>query len=339
MRFMVIVLGLWTGCGLWVSSAAAGPVLDAVRKRGSLICGLSQGLTGFSAPDAKGVWRGLEVDICRAVGVAIFGTPKKVKTMPMSAQQRFAALQAGDVDLLLQIITRTLSRDTALGFNFGPTSYYDGQGILVKKSAGLKSVKELRGASICVMQGTTTERNLADYFRTHKIPYKLVVMDEADTLFRAFMSGRCDAFTTDKSQLAVERVKAKKPDSLQILPETLSKEPLAPVLRHGDDEFFDIVTWSFYALVAAEELGVSSKNLVSMLKSSNPRVRRLLGVIKGNGKALGLDERWAYNIIQHVGHYGEIFERHLGQQSPFKLKRGLNNLWTKGGLMYAPPLR
>lgn len=322
-------------------TAYAGKTLDAIKKRGQVRCGVSTGLPGFSAPDSKGNWRGLDVDVCHAFAAAVFGNSKKIKVIGLSAQQRFTALQSGEVDVLTRNTTHTLSRDTALGLNFAPVNYYDGQGFLVRKALGVKSARGLNGASICVIQGTTNERNLSDYFRKHKMKYKPVVMENNNELFKAFMAGRCDVFSTDASGLAAQRSKTKKPSELVILPDIISKEPLAPAVRHGDDEWLDIVTWSVYAMIAAEEMGITSRNVKRMKKSNDPNIQRLLGVIKGNGKSLGLDEAWAYNIIKQVGNYGESFDRNVGKSTPLKLARGLNGLWTSGknGLMYAPPLK
>ena len=322
-------------------TAYAGKTLDAIKKRGQVRCGVSTGLPGFSAPDSKGNWKGLDVDVCHAFAAAVFGNSKKIKVVGLSAQQRFTALQSGEVDVLTRNTTHTLSRDTALGLNFAPVNYYDGQGFLVRKALGVKSARGLNGASICVIQGTTNERNLSDYFRKHKMKYKPVVMENNNELFKAFMAGRCDVFSTDASGLAAQRSKTKKPSELIILPDIISKEPLAPAVRHGDDEWLDIVTWSVYAMIAAEEMGITSRNVKRMKKSNDPNVQRLLGVIKGNGKSLGLDEAWAYNIIKQVGNYGESFDRNVGKSTPLKLARGLNGLWTSGknGLMYAPPLK
>ena len=322
-------------------TAYAGKTLDAIKKRGQVRCGVSTGLPGFSAPDSKGNWKGLDVDVCHAFAAAVFGNSKKIKVIGLSAQQRFTALQSGEVDVLTRNTTHTLSRDTALGLNFAPVNYYDGQGFLVRKALGVKSARGLNGASICVIQGTTNERNLSDYFRKHKMKYKPVVMENNNELFKAFMAGRCDVFSTDASGLAAQRSKTKKPSELVILPDIISKEPLAPAVRHGDDEWLDIVTWSVYAMIAAEEMGITSRNVKRMKKSNDPNIQRLLGVIKGNGKSLGLDEAWAYNIIKQVGNYGESFDRNVGKSTPLKLARGLNGLWTSGknGLMYAPPLK
>ena len=322
-------------------TAYAGKTLNAIKKRGHVRCGTSTGLPGFSAPDSKGNWKGLDVDVCHAFAAAVFGDSKKIKIVGLSAQQRFTALQSGEVDVLTRNTTHTLSRDTALGLNFAPVNYYDGQGFLVRKALGVKSGRGLNGAAICVIQGTTNERNLSDYFRKHKMKYKPVVMENNNELFKAFMAGRCDVYSTDASALAAQRSKTKKPGDLVILPDIISKEPLAPAVRHGDDEWFDVVKWTVYAMIAAEEMGITSRNVNRMKKSNDPDTQRLLGVIKGNGKAIGLDETWAYNIIKQVGNYGEAFERNVGLKTPLKLARGLNGLWTSGknGLMYAPPLK
>ena len=323
----------------WAGDALAGKTLAAVKKRGQVRCGVNKGLPGFSAPDSKGVWQGLDVDTCRAFAAAVFGDANKIKAVGLSAQQRFTALQSGEVDVLTNTTTRNLSRDSALGLNFAPVNYYDGQGFMVKKELGVKSARELSGAAICVTQGTTTERNLADYFRKHSMKFKPVVMEDDNELFKAFLAGRCDVFTSDTSSLAANRSKVKKPQELIVLPEIISKEPLAPVVRHGDDAWLDVVTWSVYAMIAAEEMGITAKNAARMKKSSDPNVQRLLGVTKGNGKALGLRESWAYDVIRLVGNYGEVFARNVGKRTPLRLERGLNDLWTRGGLMYAPPLK
>ena len=316
-----------------------GPTLSAIKKRGRIRCGTSNGMPGFSTPDSQGKWKGLDIDSCRAFAAAVFGDSEKFIPTGLSFQQRFAALQSGEVDVLTRTTTHTLTRDTSLGFNFAPTTYYDGQGFIVKASSGIKSIKELGGAAVCIQQGTTTERNTADYFRTNKLRFRPVVMENNDELFNAFMSGRCDAYTADASNLAADRTRIQNRDSLVILPTIISKEPLGPLVRHGDDEWFDIVKWSIYAMIAAEEMGITSENVDSMKQSSDPDIRRFLGVTPGNGNALGLNENWAYNIIKQVGNYGESFENNVGVNTPLKLQRGLNALWTKGGLMYAPPLK
>jgi general L-amino acid transport system substrate-binding protein len=315
-------------------------ILEKVKKRGSLNCGTTMGVVGFSSADSKGNWSGLEVDICRAVAAAVFGDPKKVKFIPLSGQARFTALQSGEIDILSRVTTWTLTRDTSLGLNFAPTTFYDGQGFLVRKKDKVSKIKDLNGATICTQQGTTSELNLADYFRANRIKMKQVVFESNDEVTQAFFKGRCDAFTNDKSGLVAERSKTKNPEDYIILEESISKEPLSPAVVHGDDQWFDIVKWSVFAMISAEEFGITSKNVDEIKKKSKvPNVKRLLGVTEGNGAALGLKEEWAYNIIKLVGNYGEVFERNIGQESPLKLERGQNALWTKGGLMYAPPIR
>jgi general L-amino acid transport system substrate-binding protein len=321
-------------------AAFAGQTLDNVKSKGQLVCGVSTGVAGFSSADSQGVFKGLDVDLCKAMSAAIFGTADKVKYVPLSTQQRFTALQSGEVDILSRNTTVTLQREDPLGLLFGPVMFYDGQGFIVAKKLGLKSAKELAGATICVQPGTTTELNLADYFRSNGLTFKEVVIDNRDEVENAFFGGRCDSYTTDGSGLAgVRAAKAPNPDDFVILPERISKEPLTPAVRQGDDQWFDILRWTVYALIDAEERGITTANLDEMVKSKDPNIQRLLGVTEGNGKALGLDEKWAYNVIKAVGNYGEIFERNVGKQTPLKLERGLNDLWTKGGLMYAPPLR
>lgn len=330
----LLVLGL-----LGMTSASGRSVLKDVKKRGKVKCGVTQGVAGFSAPDSKGNWSGLEVDVCRAVAAAVLGDAKKVQFISLSAQARFTALQSGEVDMLSRVTTWTLSRDTALGLNFGPTTFYDGQGFMVRKSDKIKSIKELDGASICTQQGTTTELNLTDYFRANRLKFKPVIYESNDEVTQAFFKKRCDAFTNDASGLVAERSKTKNPDDYIILKELISKEPLGPAVAHGDDRWFDIVKWSVFAMLEAEEKGISSKNVDKFLKSKDPGIRRFLGKKVGNGKALGIDEKWAYNIIKQVGNYAEVFERNVGMSSPLKLERGVNALWTKGGLHYAPPVR
>jgi general L-amino acid transport system substrate-binding protein len=313
--------------------------LDEVKAKGYISVGVNEGLFGFSKPDKKGVWRGLDVDTARAISVAVFGVPDKLRFVPLSAKTRFTALQSGEIDVLTRNCTQTLGRETALGLNFVHVNYYDGQGFLVPKKLGVKSAKELDGATVCVLPGTTTELNLADYFRANNMKMKTVVIESTPELAKAFFAGRCDVLTSDASQLASTRSVAPNPDAYMILPEIISKEPLAPVVRHGDDQWYDIVNFSVLAIIAAEELGITSKNLDQMVKSKDPKIQRFLGVTAGNGKALGIDEKWAYNIIKQVGNYGEIFERNVGPNTPLKLERGLNDLWTRGGLMYAPPFK
>jgi len=325
------------------STAQAGKDLDAVKARGTLICGVNTGVAGFAQPDDKGKWTGLDVDVCRATAAAIFGDAEKVKYVPTTAQQRFTALQSGEVDILSRNTTWTLQRDTALGLDFTGVNYYDGQGFMVAKKLGVKSAKELNGATVCVQPGTTTELNLADYFRANKMTFKPVVIEKVEEIRAAFYAGRCDVYTTDASGLystrAANTPAPLKADDFIVLPEIISKEPLGPAVRQGDNQFADIVRWALYAMVEAEEYGITSKNVDEMTKSENPTIRRILGVTPGMGKALGVDEKWVYTIIKQVGNYGESFDRNVGMGSPLKIERGLNALWTKGGLQYAPPIR
>jgi general L-amino acid transport system substrate-binding protein len=321
-------------------TAQAGKDLDAIKARGQLICGVNTGVAGFAQADSQGKWVGLDVDVCRAVAAAVFGDSEKVKYVPTTAQQRFTALQSGEVDILARNTTVTLTRDTALGLDFTAVNYYDGQGFMVNKKLGVKSAKELNGATVCVQPGTTTELNLADYFRTNKMTFKPVVIEKVEEVRAAFFSGRCDVYTTDASGLYSTRAaNAPNPDDYMVLPDIISKEPLAPAVRHGDNQFADIVRWSQYAMLEAEEYGISSKTVDEMLKSENPSIKRILGVTPGMGKALGVDEAWVVNIVKQVGNYGESFERNVGMGSPLKIDRGLNKLWTQGGIQYAPPIR
>jgi len=319
--------------------ATAGPTVDKLKQSG-LSCGVPTGIPGFGMPDSQGKYSGLDVDICRAIAAAVIGDPEKVKYVPLTAQQRFTALQSGEVDILSNNTTWTLLRDTTLGLNFGPVVFYDGQGFMVAKKLGVKTAKELNGATICVAPGTTTELNLADYFRANKMEFKPVVIEKVDEIYAAFFSGRCDVISGDASGLAAQRSgRASKPDDYVVLPERISKEPLAPVMRHGDEQWHDIIDWVVYALFEAEEKGITQRNVDEMTKSEDPSIKRMLGITPGMGKALGLDEKWAYNAIKAVGNYGEIFDRHLGPETPIGFERGLNNLWTKGGLIYAMPIR
>jgi len=322
-----------------VGAAQAGATLDAVKKKGFIQCGVSDGLPGFSSVDDKGNFKGIDVDVCRAVAAALFGDATKVKFTPLTAKERFTALQSGEIDVLSRNTTWTLNRDTAQGFNFTAVTYYDGQGFLVNKKLGVNSARELDGATVCIQAGTTTELNLSDYFRAHNMKYTPITYDKSDESAKALESGRCDVLTSDQSQLYAQRIKLPKPDDFVVLPDVISKEPLAPLVRQGDDEWFDLVKWSQFALIDAEDLGINSKNLEEMKKSSNPDVKRFLGVEGDKGKDLGLANEWAYNIVKQVGNYGEIFERNIGQDSPLKIARGLNALWSKGGLQYAPPIR
>lgn len=331
---LVVILSM-----LAAGLAFAGKDLDAVQKKGFIQAGVNGGVFGFGMPDEKGVWKGLDVDTARAVAAAIFGDASKVKFTPLTAQQRFTALQSGEIDVLTRNATRTLSRDTQLGLNFVTVNYYDGQGFMVPKKLGVKSAKELDGATVCVLPGTTTEQNAADFFRSNNMAWKPVVIESTTELAKTFFAGRCDVLTSDASQLAGTRAVAPKPQDYALLPEIISKEPLAPAVRHGDDKFRDIVDFSVLAMINAEEMGITSKNIDSMMKSKDPMVQRFLGVIEGNGKSLGLNEKWAYNIIKQVGNYGEVFERNVGVNTTLGLERGLNALWTNGGLMYSPPFK
>ena len=329
------------GLGLLTATVAnAGPTLDSVKKRGYVQCGVSTGLPGFSTADEKGQFTGIDVDMCRAVAAAIFGDADKVKYNPLTAKERFTALQSGEIDMLPRNTTWTLTRDTSLGLNFTGVNYYDGQGFLVNRNLGVKSALEMDGASFCIQAGTTTELNLADYFRTNKMSYTPITFDTSDQTIKAFEAGRCDALTSDQSQLYALRIKLQNPASAIVLPEVISKEPLGPVVRQGDDEWFNIVRWSLFAMINAEELGVSSAN-VDQVKSSStdPNVRRLLGLEGVKGDWMGLPDNWGYNVVKLVGNYGEVFERNVGRDSPLGIERGLNALWSKGGIQYAPPIR
>lgn len=325
------------------ATAQAGATLDAVKKRDALVCGVSTGVAGFSSLDEKGRWSGLDVDVCRAVAAAVLGSGEKVRFVPLNAASRFAALKAGEIDLLSRNTTWTTSRDASLGFHATAVTYYDGQAFLVPKRLKLKSPDQLKGASICVQSGTTTEKNLADYFRSRKITFKPVVFEGYEATFKAFFSGRCQAFSADASALAAVRNKeAPKPDEYEILPGVISKEPLAPLVRRGDDEWFAIVKWVIYALIDAEERGVTQANVKArQAKDADPAVQRLLGADAGedSGQWLGLPRDWAARSIGAVGNYGEVFERNVGSQSLLKLPRGQNALWSQGGLMFAPPVR
>ena len=313
--------------------------LNVVKNRGDLICGVSPGLAGFGIPDAKGEWSGLDVDLCRAISAAIFNDPKKVKFTPLSSKDRFTALQSGEVDLLSRTSTWTMSRDTTLGLTFAGVNYYDGQAFLVQKKLGIDTARKLDGASICLQQGTTTELNVADYFRKNKIKYEPVTFDKGDEAIKAFESGRCDALTDDSSALYALKLKLVNPAEAVVLPELISKEPLGPVVRSSDLQWFNLVKWTHDAMLNAEELGVTKANVDEMLKSDNPEIRRLLGVEGKFGEGVGLTSDWVYRIVKHVGNYGEAFERSVGQGSELKIARGKNALWTEGGLQYAPPIR
>ena len=322
------------------TTAHAGRTLDAVKARGQVVCGVNTSGPGFSSADSQGKWSGLDVDFCRAVAAAVLKDADKVKYVPLNSQQRFASLQAGEIDVLSRNSTWTLSRDASLGVVFTGINYYDGQGFMVPKKLKIDHINKLNGATVCVQAGTTSEKNVADYFGASGMKYKSVVFDTAEAITSAFFSGRCQVYTTDMSDLAGARTKAPKADDYVILPEVISKEPLGPSVRRGDDEWFEIVRWTLFAMLEAEEDGLTQGNVDSQKASSkDPNVQRFLGVSEDTGKLLGLDKEWAYRIVKQVGNYGESFERNLGPKSPVGLPRGVNNLWTKGGLMYAPPIR
>jgi len=328
------------GGAVFAASAHAGKTLDAIKQRDQVVCGVNTGLAGFSAADSQGNWVGLDVDVCKAIAAAVLGDAKKVKWVPLNAQQRFTALQSGEVDILSRNTTFTLTRDASLGLYDTVVTYYDGQGFIVTKKGKITSAKQLKNAEVCVQSGTTTEKNLTDYFKSINVKIKPVVFEGFEASVKAFFSGRCQAYTTDASGLASIRNKeASNPDDYVILPELISKEPLGPMVRRGDDEWFTIVKWTIYALLEAEEYGITQANVDQMRSSQDPPVQRILGTSEDTGKLLGLDKEWAYREIKAVGNYGEIFERNVGPQSALKLPRGLNNLWNKGGIQYAPPIR
>ena len=324
---------------LTFSGVAQSGTLDNVKAKGVLQCGVSQGLAGFSSPDDQGNWKGIDVDFCRAMAASIFGDATKVKFRALSAKERFTALQSGEIDVLSRNTTWTLVRDTSLGLDFVGTTYYDGQGFMVRKSKKITSAKQLNGATVCVNTGTTTELNLADYFRAQNMKYKIVAFEKTDEVVAAYDAGRCDAYTTDRSGLFSERNKLKKPDEHVILADVISKEPLGPAVRHGDNQWSDIARWTLFAMLEAEEMGVTSANVEAMKKDASPSVKRLLGIEGDMGKNLGLSNEWAYNIVKQVGNYGESFDRNLGPTTPLKIERGQNALWKNGGLQYAMPIR
>jgi general L-amino acid transport system substrate-binding protein len=334
----IATVGTTAACLLF-AAAASGGTLDSVKSKGFVQCGVNQGLPGFSSPDDKGNWTGIDVDVCRAVAAAALGDASKVKFTPLSAKERFTALQSGEIDVLSRNTTWTSSRDGALGINFAGVTYYDGQGFLVNKKLGVKSAKELNGASVCVLAGTTTEQNLADYFRANKMTFTPVVFEKTDETITAYGAGRCDVLTSDQSQLYAQRIKLKDPGNHAVLPEVISKEPLGPVVRQGDDEWFNIVKWTLFAMTNAEEMGITSQNVDAMKGSSNPAIKRFLGLEGDKGKDLKLSNDWAYKIVKQVGNYSETFERNLGSGSTLGIARGLNALWNMGGLQYAPPVR
>lgn len=339
-----VLTGMLGGAALALSaSIASGATLEDVKAKGFLQCGVNTGLTGFAAPNDRGEWSGFDVDYCKAIAAAIFGDPNKVKYTPTTAKERFTALQSGEVDVLVRNTTWTISRDTALGFNFTGINYFDGQGFMInaKKLPGVNSALQLSGASVCVQAGTTTELNLADYFKANKMEYNPVVFEKLEEVNAAYDSGRCDVYTTDQSGLYAIRLTLAAPDDHVVLPEIISKEPLGPAVRQGDDKWFDIVKWVHFALLTAEELGITQANVEEMKANGTPEVKRVLGEEADTkiGTDLGLGNDWVVNIVKSVGNYGEIFERNIGSASPLKIARGINAQWSKGGLQYAPPIR
>ena len=321
---------------LIVAGAAHAATLDDIKKAGALKCGVSQGLPGFSNPDDKGSWTGIDVDYCKALAAAVLGDANKIKYVPLSAKVRFTALQSGEIDVLSRNTTWTFTRDTNLGIDFVGVLYYDGQGFMVRKKLDVKSALELSGAAVCTNTGTTTELNLADYFKSNGMKYKVVAFESSNEVIAAYDAGRCDVHTTDRSGLAAQRTKTKNPAEHMVLPETISKEPLGPAVRQGDDQFANVARWVLNALIIAEELGVSSKNVDQMASSKNPEVQRMLGVTGKYGEYIGLDAKWAARAIKAVGNYSEMYDRNV---TPLGLARGVNKLWNKGGILYAPPFR
>jgi general L-amino acid transport system substrate-binding protein len=324
---------------IFAVQSASAQTLKTVKDRGMLNCGSNGTLAGFGLPDAQGKWTGLDVDFCRAIAAAIFNDTSKVKFVPLTTKDRFTALQSGEIDVLARNTTWTSSRDTSLGLNFIGTNYYDGQGFMVRKALKVNSALELNGASVCVQQGTTTELNLADFFRAHNMQLKSVTFATANEAVKAYDAGRCDSYTTDASALYGERLRLANSAEHIVLPEIISKEPLGPVVRHGDDQWFDIVKWVLFAMINAEELNITSKNIDEMTKSTNPDVKRFVGTDGNYGEQLGLPKEWAVSIVRLVGNYGESFDRNVGSGSPLNIDRGLNKLWSKGGIQYAPPIR
>jgi len=321
------------------SPAAAQNTLKNILARGNLVCGTSQGVPGFSAPDDKGTWKGFDTDMCRALAAVIFDDPNKAQYVSLSSKDRLIALQSGEIDVLSRTTTWSSGRDGGQGVIFTAVNFYDGQGFLVRKSSGIKAGRELAGATVCVSSGTTNELNLADFARTAGIKINLLTFSDTNETGRAYDTGRCDVYTTDRSQLVANRLKMKNPDEHVLLPDVISKEPLGPWVRRGDEHWLTLVRWTLFAMLNAEELGVSSSNLDEMMKSPNPEVKRLLGLEGNTGEQFGVSKDWVVRILRHVGNYGESFERHLGPNTRIGLDRGPNNLWTKGGLQYAPPVR
>jgi general L-amino acid transport system substrate-binding protein len=328
-----------TALSVTASAATAQATLDKVKARGKIICGTSQGVPGFSAPDDKGKWTGFDTDFCRALAAAIFDDPDKADYVSLSSKDRLIALQSGTIDVLARTTTWSSSRDTGQGVQFTAVNFYDGQGFLVRKASGIKAGKELDGATVCVSQGTTNELNLADFARTNNIKLSVLTFADTNETGKGYESKRCDVYTTDRSQLVANRLKFANPDEHVLLPDVISKEPLGPWVRKGDDQWFTLVRWTHFAMLNAEELGITQANLAEMAKSPNPEIKRLLGVEGNTGEQFGVTKDWAVRILRHVGNYGESFERHLGPKTRIGLDRGPNNLWTKGGLQYAPPIR
>lgn len=328
-----------TLAGTLMTGNVLASILDDVKSRGHVQCGVTTGLPGFSQPDDKGNWTGIDVDTCRAVAAAVFGSADKVQFTPLTAKERFTALQSGEIDILSRNTTWTLTRDTSLGLNFTGTNYYDGQGFLVSKKLGVDNAEQLDGATVCIQAGTTTELNLADYFRTKDMKFNPLVFDTSEQTVSGFAAGRCDVLTSDRSQLAALRSKLEDPSSAIILPNIISKEPLGPVVRQGDDQWFNVVKWALFAQINAEELGVTQGNVVGMKSSENPEIQRLLGTTGDMGEKLGLPADFGFRIVQTVGNYGEMYDRNVGPDTPLGLDRGLNALWSNGGIMYAPPVR
>lgn len=335
-------LGALSALGLaMAATTASADTLGDVKAKDSVQCGVSQGLPGFSNQDDAGNWTGIDVDLCRAVAAAVFGDANKVKYTPLSAKERFTALSSGEVDILSRNTTWTMTRDTQLGLNFAGVNYYDGQGLMVPTATGATSALQLSGANICTNTGTTTELNVTDYFRANNMSFKLIAFEKADEVVQAYDSGRCNVYTTDRSGLAAQRLKLTDPNAHTVLPEVISKEPLGPVVRQGDDTWFNVVRWTLNCMINAEEMGVDSNNAAEMANSDNPNIKRLLGTEGNFGTELGLDNAWCANIVTQVGNYGQSYEAHVGASTPLQLGREgtTNALWTNGGLMYAPPIR
>ncbi|MCF8199040.1 MAG: amino acid ABC transporter substrate-binding protein [Sulfuritalea sp.] len=338
-KMKIAAIAAVAACSMAAGTAQAGKTFDSVKSKGFVQCGVSTGLPGFSVADDKGQWKGIDVDVCRAVAAAMFGDASKVKFSPLNAKERFTALQSGEIDVLSRNTTWTYSRDTSLGLNFAGVTYYDGQGFMVSKKLKINTAKKLSGAAICIQAGTTTELNVADYFRSNKMTYKAITYDTSDETVKAFEAGRCDVLTSDASQLYALRIKLSAPDNAIVLPEIISKEPLGPVVRQGDDEWFNVVRWALFAQINAEEAGLTSGNVDGMKTNKDPNIRRILGLEGVKGEMIGLKDDWAYQIIKQVGNYGEMFDRNVGKGSALGIARGQNALWSAGGLQYAPPIR